>query len=225
MSTAYGGYPASQAIDGNINTMAVTQVGMNNWLSIRLSESTDVRYVGVVNRQDQYASLLGCFEIYLGRFMFNELAVQCGGVQCYDASKPALEHYFTDCGGISASYITMRQVHPDGAAAVPSASLSFNATHTGHPHRRRHCRRRRHLHHPARRRCHPRQHRCLCRCRHQCRRRLLPPPSPVSPVPAGSVVVTVPVVAVEPVAAGTVSDYRRAQEFDQQACNAGIRTY
>ena len=26
MSTAYGGYPASQAIDGNINTMAVTQV-------------------------------------------------------------------------------------------------------------------------------------------------------------------------------------------------------
>ena len=131
MSTAYGGYPASQAIDGNINTMAVTQVGMNNWLSIRLSESTDVRYVGVVNRQDQYASLLGCFEIYLGRFMFNELAVQCGGVQCYDrvvCKRRAAVRWWWRGRGATTSTSISRLAATAAATATAITSTSAAAT-------------------------------------------------------------------------------------------------
>ena len=62
-------YPASNAIDGNPNTVFITWTALrqNQWLSVQVPSGTRIGYIAVFNRNDgeQYRAWLSPYEVWL----------------------------------------------------------------------------------------------------------------------------------------------------------------
>ena len=107
-----GRYPASNAIDGSLSSLAASKKALGNWLSVRVAPGTSIGYVAVHNRQDRQrlAALLGTFEVWVGSSYGDTTsadAVKCGEAS-YSASRNAAP-YVLWCGTSSGSYVTLKQ--------------------------------------------------------------------------------------------------------------------
>jgi len=77
MSSTYSAaYPASNAIDGNLNTLIVSNLEATPWLTVEVPSppgglSRGIGYVVVYNRRDNFASYLEDFEILLSESSYS----------------------------------------------------------------------------------------------------------------------------------------------------------
>lgn len=99
-------WPASNAIDGDTNTLVASRYTTGAWLSVQTPAGHSVGNVVIINRQDQrYAPWLGSFEVYVGD-QHGDLKLKCGEGS-YDAAN-AEQRYTIDCDGRVGAYITLK---------------------------------------------------------------------------------------------------------------------
>ena len=115
-STLGNGYQAQMAIDASYDTLCATRQAAGNWLSVQVtapdgSSSPAIGYVAVHNRRDQYAHLLGAFEVWVstsaGTPTQSSGAVMCGSA-AYDAQHEP-QPYMLHCSGATGGFVTLKQ--------------------------------------------------------------------------------------------------------------------
>jgi hypothetical protein len=123
-------YPASNAIDGDIDTRSVTRKRQGNWISVELPESTAVQYVALYNRVDlkgSWPAQLGTFEVWVSSAAgdtASSSAVMCGTasyrnpVDSWRHARLDSEPYVVDCSGVYGQFVTVKQVGPSRILVV-----------------------------------------------------------------------------------------------------------
>ena len=117
-------YIASQVIDGNPATICVSGEDRDTWLSVSLEFEADVEFVTVYNRQDQFASWLSPFEIWVGAAPFRNAGISAS-TRCGDVNVvPTGPGPFTiRCGGVRGAFVTLRLTEGGGAARIRYLSI------------------------------------------------------------------------------------------------------
>ena len=119
-------YPASNAIDGNMNGASISTYGTRPWLSVQVPAAAPIGYVAIHNWRSNYAYLMGNVQVWLGNSAGDTGAgaTMCGETR-YDAShEPA--PYVLWCGGLSGHrYVTVKRVGPGGGYIVVAELEAF----------------------------------------------------------------------------------------------------
>ena len=99
-STFATAYAATNLIDGNMNTVCATILGINNWASVRVAPATPVSYVAVYNRIDSaaYQAWLSPFEVWVGR-AFGDTLFLCASMSVPTGAGP----FLASCGGATSN--------------------------------------------------------------------------------------------------------------------------
>ena len=102
MSTSYAGYPAYNAVDGDVYTLAATQNAQSytQWISLQMPPGTTITRVEVYNRADGalYEDMLSPYEVWLGSSAGGE-TYDCGGGPLTLASPAGRGPFTTTCAG------------------------------------------------------------------------------------------------------------------------------
>ena len=102
-------FPARNVIDGSVQTLGLTPLTGQEWVSVALDANNwEVRLVHVVNRQDQYAFWLNDFEIWVGTD-FGDLRTLCG-------RSNYARNLVISCGGAEGSHVTLLHRGSQGQA-------------------------------------------------------------------------------------------------------------
>lgn len=101
-------YPAQNAIDGDVTTLAASGLETNPWLSVEMGASLDVAYIAVYNRDDvqTYQAWLSPFEVALGD-SYGDMSSPCSPqpVSVPTAAGP----FLVSCGRAKAGrFVTLR---------------------------------------------------------------------------------------------------------------------
>ena len=95
--------PASNAIDGRLDTLAASSNEMSPWLSVQVPAGSTISYVAVHNRDDSYnyQAWLSPFEVFVGRVAGDTLR-RCGDPMHVPVGAGP---FMTDCGSAAASVL------------------------------------------------------------------------------------------------------------------------
>ena len=110
-------YPASNAIDGDLSTLAASSYQANAWLSVRVPTGSSIGLVAVHNRNDGsvYQNLLGSFEIWLGASAGARMR-HCGS---WTGPTNSVGPFVVSCSGASSGdWVTLRQLSAAGFLTV-----------------------------------------------------------------------------------------------------------
>jgi len=128
-------YPASNAIDASLDTIAVSTQEVGNWLSVEVPSGTAISYVVVYNRIDlagSWPAQLGTFEAWVGSAAGDtglSSAVLCGTTTYRNPSGIDSEPYVVNCGGLSSGrFVTVKQIGPARYLAI--AEVEVYSSHT-----------------------------------------------------------------------------------------------
>jgi hypothetical protein len=124
-------YPAFNAIDGDVNTMAISPSQNGNWLSVMVPTGTLIGNVAVYNRIDLtgfWPSQLGTFEIWVGPSPGSQASL-CGTASYRALSGYDTEPYIIDCTDLASTgpFVTVRQVGPARYLALAEVEI-YQAT-------------------------------------------------------------------------------------------------
>ena len=115
--TTVEGYPASNALDGDLSTLSLTADVVGAWLTIKLTPGTTIGSVLVYNRRDapSLADRLGTFEVWAAH-SYGSSSTFCGA-GAYDAATDQIAPYRIVCesnrqgtgpGIVGFDYVTIR---------------------------------------------------------------------------------------------------------------------
>ena len=111
-STFSAAYGANTLIDGSLATVSATNLGVNNWASVRVAAGTPIAYVAVYNRVDSaaYQEWLSPFEVWVGGYygdVSSASAYRCAEMVVPTGAGP----FMAPCYSVSTrAYVTVRQV-------------------------------------------------------------------------------------------------------------------
>jgi len=146
LSTQYhNNFPASNAVDGNMQTLIASKWQRNAWVSMHVAHGTTIDHVAVYNRIDNqyYASWLGQFEIWVGSSVGDTTsasAIKCAGpieapwhgrnvrVPLVVSCLGAVGEYVTLLQVGNARYLTITQLEAYATSAQPSISSATSAS-------------------------------------------------------------------------------------------------
>jgi len=108
MSTTLSYYAAGYCIDENFNTVCVSQLGYDQWLSIQLAPKTQVVSVAVYPRRDGYGSYMGEIQVFVGASP-GATTNKCGGA-AFDETLDVNDPYIVPCGRAAGEYVTIQRI-------------------------------------------------------------------------------------------------------------------
>ena len=109
-------FPTSNCLDGSLSTLCISDLGVHEWVSLRIPEATRVHAVVVYNRAHggtEALAWLGSYEVFVGSYAGDHssaAADQCGDRPTIAPATPG--PFVTSCGdaGLEGAYVTVRQV-------------------------------------------------------------------------------------------------------------------
>jgi len=109
-------WPASNTIDGRLETVCASKWQANAWLSVQVPAGSTVDYVAIYNRADnpRYAAWLGEFEIYVSDVVgdtSSASSVKCAGPVSVPWSEGGVKPFLVGCpSSPTGTYVTLKQV-------------------------------------------------------------------------------------------------------------------
>jgi len=129
------GYPYSNVIDGNINTIGISLYRTGgSWLSVKVPDGTVIYQVKVYNRADSMASYLGDFSVWVGASsgeFDTSTAAQCGDEVVDTAS---LGPFTASCPeGLTGPWVTVKQNVASGQAFITLGEIEVYTLEAASP--------------------------------------------------------------------------------------------
>ena len=111
----FGDFSADLAIDDDLNNYCVSEIGVDNWLSIEVPSDTPIGYVAVYNIRalaGTWPSQLGEFGVWVSNTpgdTTSASAVKCGESRYRGGDSFDTEPYVLWCSGAVGTYVTIKQ--------------------------------------------------------------------------------------------------------------------